>query len=366
MVKKDQVRLSKQPIDPVLQLVNKYQKHLLDGPQFINQNARFTDFSNIAYTLYQSLLSDVSLEEKPLIIAADGPLRFIPFEALVVKKPELNQKNYHQLTYLVNYHPTSYVYSANLWAIQPKNEPKELQVLGFSHSALNVEIKPGLSNELPGTAAEIGILKSTLKGLFFSGQEATKQKFLENAQQYDIIHLAIHGISDSVSRLSNRLLFRDPDHPDQTEALYTYELYNLQLTSRLAVLSACESGVGRNYQGEGVYSMSRAFSYAGCPTTVMSLWRIPDNTTPKILERFYKYLNRSEAVDQALRKAKLNYLSENQGTLAHPAFWAAMVVHGTSEKVVIKRSRTFLIVSILTILLIVAAAFTTGRIALRP
>ncbi|GJM29769.1 MAG: hypothetical protein DHS20C17_24040 [Cyclobacteriaceae bacterium] len=349
VIEEDNLRLSRQPIGPVLELIKAYQQDLLEGPQFTNQATRFTEFSQNAYRLYQALFDEIKLKEVPLIIAADGPLRFIPFEGLVVEKPEPGQKDYHQLKYLVLFHPTSYVYSANFWAMQPRKNPRELRALGFSHA--NTTEFPGsnLWNELPGTAAEIGVLKSLVNGLYFSGPEATKQKFLEHAQEYQIIHLAIHGISDSISRLNNRLLFRNSDHPDQSEPLYAYELYNLQLTTRLAVLSACESGIGRNYQGEGVYSMSRAFSYAGCPTTVMSLWRIPDNTTPEILEQFYKQIAKGKDVDQALRKAKLDYLSDNQGTMAHPALWAAMVVHGASGPITSNSNLPIWAVSVLAV-----------------
>lgn len=350
VVQEDQVEYFRQPIASVKLLVKNYRQHLLDGPRFTNRATRFNEFSKNAHVLYKCLFKGVKLEEKPLIIAADGPLRFIPFEGLVVEEPTNSTSDYDQLKYVVHYYPTSYIYSASLWAMQPKGEYRELQALGFSHSGSDKEELSG-SNELPGTAREIEVLKSLLKGSFFSGLEATKQNFIDHAQNYDIIHLAIHGISDSISHLNNRLLFRSPDKEDQTDPLYTYELYNLRLNSRLAVLSACESGLGRNFQGEGVYSMSRAFSYAGCPTTVMSLWRISDKTTPEILEQFYQQISKGIDIDQALRKAKLDYLSENSGNMAHPGLWAAMVVHGATNAIM-KRSKIMLalVLGVLTLL----------------
>ena len=352
VVQEDQVSLFKQPIDPINRLVKNYQQHLQDGPLFNNQAARFKEYLDNAYELYKGLFKGVRLEEKSLIIAADGPLRFIPFEGLVVEKPETNIYDYDKLKYAVHYYPTSYVYSANLWAIQQAKMPTKLRALGFSHSGLKEELTD--LNQLPGTALEIEVLKSQMKGLFFSGLEATKQHFINHAQEYDIIHLAIHGISDSISHLNNRLLFRSPDREDQSDPLYIYELYNLRLNSRLAVLSACESGIGRNFQGEGVYSMSRGFSYAGCPTTVMSLWTISDKTTPEILEQFYRQIFKGLDVDQALRQAKLSYLRENSKNKAHPGLWAAMVVHGDTHSIVKSNPMTIplilLAIIILTIL----------------
>jgi CHAT domain-containing protein len=329
----DNINFFKQPVDTLEQLVTTYQYHIVNEPKFTNQAAWFKEYVNTAYGLYQRLFNGVKIEDNPVVIAADGPLRFIPFEGLVTSLPETQNHDYSTLDYLVHQVPTSYVYSANLWALEPEIESQTLKVLGFSHSDPNPVGDVG-KNELPGTGREIDLLKSQLSGSFFSGLQATKQQFFDHAQDYDIVHLAIHGISDSVSRLNNRLLFRDADNPDGTDPLYTYELYNLQLNTRLAVLSACESGIGRNFRGEGVYSMSRAFSYAGCPTTVMSLWKISDKTTPEILGEFYRQINRGTDIDQALRQAKLKYLKDNPGNLAHPNYWSAMVVHGATDEMV--------------------------------
>ncbi len=319
----------KMSVDSVETLLRDFLGHLLRGPQFLNRNQQLLEFTKTAHSLSQILLQDIKrYDGQKLIIAADGLLRFIPFEALIMEKPVINATSYEALRYAIHYFPISYVYSANLWAIEDSPKTTELQALGFSHSGMSEDRKE--SEELPGTADEIEVLKNLLKGLYFSGSEATKQHFIDHAQNYDIIHLAIHGISDSTSHHNNRLLFRSSKE-NGIEPMFSHELYKLRLNSRLVVLSACESGIGKNYQGEGVYSMSRAFSYAGCPTTVMSLWRISDKTTPVILEQFYRHISKGKDVDHALRAAKLNYLKEHSGNMAHPSQWAAMVVHGSTD-----------------------------------
>ncbi len=130
VVKDDQVSLFKQSLDPVLQLVKIYRQQLLDGPQFTNRATRFNEFSKNAHALYKCLFKGVKLEEKPLIIAADGPLRFIPFEGLVVEEPANSTSDYDQLKYVVHYYPTSYIYSANLWAMQAKRRIPEIAGTG--------------------------------------------------------------------------------------------------------------------------------------------------------------------------------------------------------------------------------------------
>ena len=97
--------------------------------------------------------------------------------------------------------------------------------------------------------------------------------------------------------------------------------------------------------------MSRAFSYAGCPTTVMSLWRISDKTTPEILEEFYQEISVGADIDQAMRHAKLEYLTNTSGTFAHPSYWAALVVHGPTYKVV-DRTKVGVWILLLTMVLL--------------
>ena len=345
VIKHNQISFFRQPIEQVAGLVSTYQHHLQQGPQFNQREAIFSEFVQTSHALYQELLHGVEVGKGPIIIAPDGPLRVIPFEAFVMETPANKELDYGVLDYLIHHNPISYVYSSNIWAIQPELESSEMSILGFAHANSDG------ANELPGTATEIEVIKSQLTGSFYAGYEATKQRFVDQVNNHDIVHLAIHGISDSISHLNNRLLFRRNDDPKATEALYTYELYNLRLNSRMAVLSACESGLGRNFRGEGVYSMSRAFAYAGCPTTVMSLWRISDKTTPTLLDQFYRQLSKGKTIDRSLRLAKIEYLNQTKGSQAHPSYWAAMVVYGATDQVV-KSSRNIIIASILLLAIV--------------
>ena len=84
------------------------------------------------------------------------------------------------------------------------------------------------------------------------------------------------------------------------------EIYTLPINAELAVLSACETGYGKLEKSEGVMSMSRAFQYAGVKSTVMSLWKVPDKETSKLMLLFYKNLKKGFPKDKALQKAKTN------------------------------------------------------------
>ena len=107
--------------------------------------------------------------------------------------------------------------------------------------------------------------------------------------------------------MNSRFVF-DPSNDNDTNNLLLYELYNLQSNASLVVLSACETGKGSYHKGDGIRSLGNGFFYAGVPNVVMSLWKVPDESTSKIMTAFYKHLQSSASKSQALRQAKLDYL----------------------------------------------------------
>ncbi len=176
------------------------------------------------------------------------------------------------------------------------------------------------------------------EGTFYTGVDATEHQFKAEARHYDVIHLAVHGLADTLHPNNSRLVFRSEDDSIDDGHLYSYELYDLQLQADLAVLSACESGTGKLQQGEGVYSLARGFTYAGCPTVVMSLWKVDDAQTSALIPTFYRELYTGNSVDQALRLAKVRYRERCSSFYAHPAFWSAFVVGGTTTPVMSYRA----------------------------
>ena len=80
--------------------------------------------------------------------------------------------------------------------------------------------------------------------------------------------------------------------------------------TQLIVLSACATGSGRLYQGEGVFSFNRAFAALGIPSSVANLWAVDDQSTYRLTELFYRHLTDGLPVDQALQKAKLEFIGD--------------------------------------------------------
>ena len=112
------------------------------------------------------------------------------------------------------------------------------------------------------------------------------------------------------------------------------ELYGFKSNASLAVLSACNTGVGGYKSGKGIVSLSEAFLYAGIPSTISSLWSAPDNATKDIMVSFYTELTKGKSKSMALRNAKLNFITQNKDSrLNHPFYWAGFVLYGNDAPI---------------------------------
>ena len=102
-------------------------------------------------------------------------------------------------------------------------------------------------------------------------------------------------------------------------------------TERRTTRHACETGEGRLYQGEGVFSFNRGFAALGIPSSISSLWAVDNNSTYRITELFYKYLTTGLPTDVALQKAKLEFISTEDKDKQMPYYWAAPIFIGVNE-----------------------------------
>jgi CHAT domain-containing protein len=119
----------------------------------------------------------------------------------------------------------------------------------------------------------------------------------------------------------------------------------------MVVLSACETGTGKYYKGEGMMSLARAFLQSGSPSVVTSLWRVDDRSTGEIMQGFYKNLMAGNAKGEAIRAAKLDYLAEKESeTLHHPYYWAPFIQIGDPEPLDFPASFPFWLVGLMVVL----------------
>ena len=110
-------------------------------------------------------------------------------------------------------------------------------------------------------------------------------------------------------------------------------MYNLNINTNLVVLSACETGLGKFYKGEGAMSVARGFQYAGAQNLLFSLWKVNDFTTSKLMENFYNNIYNKKSYFQSITDAKREFLNDNTISNAKksPYYWAPFVYYGSIE-----------------------------------
>ena len=166
----------------------------------------------------------------------------------------------------------------------------------------------------------------------FTSENASEENFKLLSGKYQVLHLAMHAIVDQQNPLLSKLIFSQADTLSPEDGyLLAREIYDLNLNADLAVLSACNTGFGKHVSGEGVMSLGHAFAFAGCPSIVMSLWPAQDQATARLMNLFYDGLSNGLSKDQALRKAKIQYLATTNDLFVHPFYWANFIVQGNPE-----------------------------------
>lgn len=310
--------------------------------------ASYEIFTTHGTWLYQWLLGPM----EPLIEGAEVPQRLIfvtdgswgelPFE-LLLTSPVSTTIDFASLPYLFQDFAVSYAHSGSMlseaFSIPQKGkENNGLLAFGLSYSAgetaeqlakrSSMPLQP-----LPFALEELKAVTQYSVHSSFEDEGATKAHFLEEAPNFRIIHLTSHTEVKPEEPLQSSILLHG-NKPNSIDSLYLYEIVDLQLEAELVVLSACNTGRGKVVKGEGMQSLARAFTYAGCPTTVMSLWTVNDQSTAALIGEFYAGMSKGLATDEALRKAKQHYLTELASSrTAHPFYWAPMVVAGMPNSI---------------------------------
>ena len=107
----------------------------------------------------------------------------------------------------------------------------------------------------------------------------------------------------------------------------------MKMNAQMAVLSSCSSGFGKMKKGEGMMSLARGFIYAGCPSIVMTLWQVTDKSSSEMMTSFYKYLKKGRSKQEAMRLAKIDFLSKADDLTSNPYFWSGFVVLGDNSPI---------------------------------
>jgi len=315
--------------------IDHFLRFIKNGEVLKTRRADFVEYTKNALLLYKLLIEpfEPSLIDYRLVIVPDDKLSYLPFDAFLVSSPDTSKMDFRNLDYLVHHHAISYTYSATLLYYYFQNNYKYSNKIGAFAPDYTDEQPTGLNEPdhflpLPGAEEEITGITALIPGDQYMKGNASKQNFIQNAGNYDILHLAMHTILNDTLPLYSKMVFSADSTGKKERTLNTYEIYNLKLKSDMVVLSGCNTGAGKLQKGEGVMSLARGFFYAGCPSIIMTLWNVEDISSSTMMIEFYRNLKNGFSKDEALRKAKVSYISGADPLKAHPYFWLGYVSIG--------------------------------------
>lgn len=314
-------------------------KHLNNSITAINEN----DLYKTSTSLYNSIFEPVEkfLDGNELYIIPDQDLFNINFEVLI-KPSKSSEPHYLIYDYTISYlisSTTAYQYkklnrqkSSGLLALAPGfSDDLKSDYLGHLKDSSLFDTDYMKRIQQPFAVEAASVAAGIFNGKSFISNAATEQNFKSESDKYQIIHFGTHTEINNVSPLLSRLVLSKSNAPDNEEDdgyLHVYEIYNTPIRAELAVLTACETGVGKSSHSEGMLSLAHGFAYAGCPSIVMSLWQIDEKTSSAISHEFYKNLASGMSKNQALRQAKITFIKNSASELSAPYYWSGMVLLG--------------------------------------
>jgi CHAT domain-containing protein/Tfp pilus assembly protein PilF len=353
-------------------------EHLRDGQNWASGNMQ-AKYADAARKLSEMLLSPVvgKIAGKRLVVVSDGVLQYIPFAALpipqasgttkakalgsrdqpltsafeIVSLPsastlsvlrrEMADRPLASKSVAVFADPVFGEGDSRLAAVKislPQNDPKNTPNIDGTHSSLFRAYNwrgdgPLIFPRLPFTRREAeGILSvsppgSGLKALDF--QANREMALSKELGDYRIIHFATHGLLQSEHPALSGIVLSLVDEKGRPVDgfLRLNEIYNLDLSADLVVLSACQTALGKDVKGEGLIGLTRGFMYAGSPRVVASLWKVDDVATAELMKIFYqKMLKEKMRPAAALRAAKVAMWKTKRWN--SPYYWAAFELQG--------------------------------------
>lgn len=270
--------------------------------------------TSLVQMLYHLLLDEVeAMKPSRLIVIPDNELNYLPLETL---KDE-------QGMYVLEKFSVLYQYSTAFLRTAEYNKALQqtMAFAPFAHSSADsFPILPASGDEI-----------SVSDGKMYVDTIATRQAFMEHAEDAGILHLATHASASNKPGASYMVFRRSGGHSD---LLFENEIYTMDLkNTRMVILSACETASGSLMEGEGIMSLSRAFTYAGVDDIITTHWKADDQTTSYLVKKIKTYIKDELPYDEALRRAKLDLLNDPQlnPRLKHPYYWSHLVLIGNFQ-----------------------------------
>ncbi len=339
-------------------------------------NAEYPEVAKILSTILLAQVSE-KLEKKRLVVVTQGILQYIPFSVLPLPKGDNNQTFppliiEHEIVSLpsisvIKSLQTNKISSISkektiaIWA-DPVFDPKDERLKNSSNNSTsnssqttrNTELEEDLElnqllrstedstilqdkgfSRLVGTRIEANAICSLVAKesnvLLALDFDANHNKVLStDLSQYKYIHFATHGLLNEVHPELSGLVFSlfDKDGKIQNGFLRLNEVFNLTMPVDMVVLSACQTGLGKDIKGEGIIGLTRGFMYAGAERVLVSLWNVNDKATSELMKRFYEGILKDGLTPTiALRNAQVSLLKEKEWSSPH--FWAPFIIQGS-------------------------------------
>lgn len=240
----------------------------------------------------------VYLENRHLIIVPVGALHYVPFQAL-----------HDGTSYQIEVREIVYTPSATIWqllASKPQQKLSNALLIGYAD-----ELIPLVGREIENLKRIFPESKS------LTGDQATFAAFMENAPQFDILHMACHGQFRPENPLFSSLHLADG-------FITVRDICQQKLKASIVTLSACETGVHKIFAGDEILGLARGFLAAGAKSLILSLWKVNDEATSNLMKDFYTQLQTGQTVSAALRIAQRGFIKRG----IHPYFWSPFVLIG--------------------------------------
>ena len=346
-------------------------------------NRRRKEAERVGKRLYEWLVEpaqDVVETGDRVVLIPDGPLHLLPFAALIRDNGASAGRDWQ---YFTEWKPLHSVLSATVYAElkqsrrtapQTGDSGPMLAAFGDPHYSLNPEntvpfggsrgrdagnsgrgitdVRVRSARErcgfdiyrLPASRREVlGISGLHRNVRTYLGEGASEESVKSLDSEARIVHIAAHGCLDDRLPLNSGLFLTLPEgFPKGRDngLLQAWEIFeSVRLDADLVVLSACQSGLGKEQGGEGLIGLSRAFQYAGARTVAATLWQVEDQVTAELMVRFYRHLRAGKTKDVALRAAQVELIrgpievrdedgQVRQIDASSPYYWAAFQLLG--------------------------------------
>ncbi len=270
--------------------------------------------------LRRLLVSPLELggDDRRVLVCPDGIVAYVPFAPLVGDRS-------------VSYVPSATTYEILLGDRARRGEG----VLALGDPVYDTNVDPCVTATVRSgvTLAPLPFTRVEAKAVgdvVLLGNEATEAGFrfsVSKRERWSSVHFACHGIVDPDYPTLSALALTATSKDDGF--LTALDVFRLRIPADLVVLSACDSGVGKVVNAEGVLGLMRAFVFAGAPRVIVSLGQVSDTATPVLMKELYRQWADGVPAAEALRRAQEHV--RGQRRWAHPCYWASWVLWGVPD-----------------------------------